>query len=132
MSLLFLFAKIISEFAPNGWMAQPAQRLRFDLSDTFARDTHLAANFFESVSLPVEQAISKLQDADFARRQAVQYFAEMFAQKVIGCGIIGRRRLIVFDEIAQNGILFIVRGRFERQGTPRHLDHVLDFFRRNI
>ena len=58
--LSFLLAQIIAQFPADGWMAQSAQRLRFDLSHALAGDAHLASHFFEGVRLPVEQSVTQL------------------------------------------------------------------------
>jgi len=59
-------------------MPQPAERLRFNLAHTFTGDTHLATNFFEGVSLSIQEPVTQLQDAHFARGQTVQDFGQMF------------------------------------------------------
>ena len=53
-----LFAQIIAQFPADGWVAQAAQCLCFDLADTLAGDAHFAAHFLESVCLSVEQAVT--------------------------------------------------------------------------
>lgn len=84
MKQLILLAEIVAQFTPDGWVAQAAERLCFDLAHTFARHAHFAAHFFESVSLSIEQVVAQLQDADFARRQTIQHFVEVFAQEIVG------------------------------------------------
>src|SRR6266540_4915461 len=75
---LLLFAQIITQFASYGRMSQTTQGLGLDLSHTFARDAHLAANLFQGIRLSIEQTIAQLQNANFARRKRVQHFTEMF------------------------------------------------------
>ena len=94
-----LFAQIIPQLAPDSWMPQPAERLRFDLADALTRHAHHAPDFFEGVGLTIQQAVAQLQDTNFARRQAVQHLAQVLAQQVISGGVIRWGGILVFDEV---------------------------------
>ena len=56
---------------------------------------------------------AKLQDPDLTRGKIVQNHLKMFLEQVVGRGIGWRGRFVIFDEIAQHGIFFIIRRRFE-------------------
>ena len=61
-------------------MAQLAQRLGFDLADTFARDVELLADLFERVVGVHLDPESHAQDLGFTRRQRIEHVFAYVAQ----------------------------------------------------
>src|ERR671919_1541891 len=56
----------------------------------------------------------------------------MFFQQIICGSVIRWWSFIIFDEIAKHRIFFVIGWRLEREGTSRHLDHILHLFRWDI
>ena len=53
LSIISGLSQVFSELTADGRMTQAAESLSFDLTHAFACDAHLAAYFFQCVSLPI-------------------------------------------------------------------------------
>src|SRR5574341_817827 len=105
-------------------MAQFAQRLGFDLTNTFARHLKVLTDLFECVirGFPNPEPFSK--HFFFSRRQGFQRAVDLALQVIANRRFQGRDRLLVFDEITQMTVfLFSDRG-FERDRLPRDLQNL--------
>src|SRR6202000_2788781 len=100
---------------------QLAQGLRLDLTDAFARDRELLADFFQRVVGVHADAKAHAQHALFARGERGQHARRGFAQVRLDRGINGEDRVFVLDEIAEVRILFVTDRGFERERLFRDL-----------
>jgi hypothetical protein len=113
-------------------MAQLAQRLGFDLPDTFARDLEALTHFFQGMLGTIFQAEAHLDHALFTRGQSTQHLRRVFLQ-VHADDCFGRRnRLAIFNEVAQVRIFFLANRSFERDRFLCDLEHLADLGHRDI
>src|SRR5262245_8531761 len=87
-----------SQLAASRRMPQLAQRLRFDLSDTFARDGEALPDFLERVLAAVADTESHLDDFFLARRQRLEHRLGLFLQVQVDYRFGRRHDLAIFDE----------------------------------
>src|ERR1700678_2114775 len=113
-------------------MPQLAQRLRFDLPNTFAGDRKRLADFLESVLAAIIQTKPHLDNFLFARRQRLQHRRSLFLQAEVDHRIRRRHHRLVFNEIAQMRILFLADRSLQRNGFLRDFQNLADFRDRNI
>ena len=124
-------------------MLELAQSLRLDLTDTFARDRELLADFFQRVVGVHADAEAHAQHALLARRERSQHARRGLAQVRLDRRVDGEDRVLVLDEIAEVRIFLVAHRGFERQrllGYLENLAHLLQrhaellgqFFRRRL
>jgi hypothetical protein len=82
-------------------MLQLPQRLRLNLTNAFARNTELLADFFQRVVGVHADAEAHAQHAFFARGERGQYAGGGFAEIGLDRGIDRQDRVLVLDEIAE-------------------------------
>jgi len=105
-------------------MAQLAQRLRFDLADTLARDLEIATDLFEGVVALLADAEAHAQDLLLARRQRLEHATRLLLEVEVQHGVRGRDRVLVLDEVAEVAVLLFADGRLEADGLLGDLEHL--------
>src|SRR5713101_8138494 len=89
------------------WMAQLAQRLGFDLTNTFARHGKMLANFLKRVLRSCSaETKTHLDHLLFARRERSENFVGDFAQVRSHHRVRRIQDGLVFDEVAEMRVLF--------------------------
>src|ERR1700733_4500973 len=113
-------------------MTQLAQRLSFDLPDTFARELEALTHFFQGMLGTILQAKAHLDHAFFPRGQGTQHLRGVFLQ-VHADDCFGRRnRLAIFNEDAKMRIFFLANRSFKRDRFLCDLEHFADLGHRDI
>src|SRR6187455_2564512 len=98
-------------------MAQFAESLGFDLTDAFAGDAELAADFLEGAAGAVDQAESLLEDGTLTLVKAVEHVLELVAQQVSRGHLHRTDGGVGLDEIAELGVaLAVTHLGLERNG----------------
>src|ERR1700689_4792825 len=120
------------QVARSAGLTQLAQRFRLDLPDTLAGDGELLADFLERVVGLLPDAEAHAQDLLLARRQRGEHLARLLAEVALDCGLDGRRRDRVLDEIAERTFFFGPNRRFERNRFLDDLEHLLDLVQRHL
>ena len=80
-----------------------AERLRFDLTDTFAGDLEVAADFFERALDAVEEAEAEDEDFLLAFGEGAQDEVDLLAEEAGGGRVGGVLRGLVLDEVTERG-----------------------------
>ena len=112
-------------------MLQLAQRLCLDLTDTFAGDRELLADFFQRVVGVHADAEAHAEHAFFARRQRGQHARGGFAQVGLDRGVDRQDRVLVLDEIAEVRIFLVTDGGFERERLFGDLENFSNLLQRH-
>src|SRR5882757_9851031 len=94
-------------------MAQLAQRFCFNLPYAFARDRERLPDFLERVLAAIVQTKPHFDDFFLARRQRLQHRRSLFLQIEVNHRIRRRNYSLVFDEVAQVGVLFLANRRLK-------------------
>ncbi len=82
-------------------MLQFAERLGFDLADSFAGHRELLADFFQRVIRVHTDAEAHAQHAFLTRRERGEHARRRFAQVRLDRGVDGQKRHLVLDEVAE-------------------------------
>src|ERR1700677_756744 len=113
-------------------MPQLAQRLGFDLPDTFPGYLEALTHFFQRMLGAILQAEAHLDHTLFARSQGTQHLGGIFLQ-VDADHRFGRRdRLAIFDEVAKMRILFFPDRSFQRDRFLCDLEHLTNLGHRDV
>jgi hypothetical protein len=116
------------ELADAGGMAHFAEGLGFDLADALAGDVELAADFLEGAGIAVAKAEAEFEDAAFAGGKAGEDVAELVFEEA-EAGDLGRAfGALVFDEVAEAGVVAVADGGLEGDGLLGHLEDGADAF----
>ena len=109
-------------------MTHLAQGFGFDLTNAFAGDFELAAYFFQRAAVAVHQAEALFEHLPFAFGEGVQDVLDLLFEEH-DRGHVGRvLSALVFDEIAEAGVVAVAHGGLQRDGLLRHLEHGADAF----
>src|SRR3990172_1297219 len=92
--------KVVPEHPAAARVAQPAERLALNLANALARQAELAANLFERIGAPVDQAVAQAQNARLARAERAEHFFDLLVHQALVNGLSGRGRRLVLDERA--------------------------------
>src|SRR5499433_532962 len=110
-------------------MPELAQRLGLDLADALARDRELVADLFQRVVLVHADAEAHADYTLLPRRERGERARRGLAQVRLDSRIDRQDRVLVFNEIAEMGILLVADRSFQRQrllGDLEHLAHLLE------
>src|ERR1700755_1815267 len=105
-------------------VAQLAQRLGFDLTNTLAGDLEVLADLFEGVVALLADAEAHPQDLLFARRQRLEHAPGLILEVVVDHGLHRGHDRLVLDEVAKVAVLLFADRSLERDrflGDPQHL-----------
>src|SRR6516164_5741261 len=109
-------------------VAQFAQRLRFNLADTLARDGKHLPDLFEGALITVLKPETHADDALLAGTERLQHRGHLLVEaQVHGC-LRWRDYSLVFDEITQVRILLFTDGSLEGYGCLSNLAGLAHFF----
>ena len=109
-------------------MAQLAQRLGLNLANALPRDVELLANLLERARLAIVQAIAQAQHLGLPRRERIEHVHKLLLEQRNGYGLRGRRRILVFDEVAQMAVVFLADRRLQRDRLLRNFDDLAHLF----
>src|SRR5690606_31902838 len=113
MDRVRLFEKIFQPLAPAR-MPQFAKRLRLDLADALPGDAEHLADFLQRPGPPVIEAEAQAQHVFLPFRQRIQHVFQLLLEQLVGGGVGGGQRVLVFDEIAEVGVVLLPDRRFQR------------------
>ena len=102
--------------APH-WVLQLANRLGLDLSHALASDLEDTANLFQGVRVAVVQSKPQADDLPLAIRERLEQLLNLLAQQPVGCTFERTVATMVFDKLAEAGVLAIA-GSVCRRGYP--------------
>src|SRR3569623_1388197 len=105
-------------------MLQLAQSLGLDLTDTFARDRELLADFFQRVVGVQADAEAQTQHALLARRERGEHARRGCAQVRLDRSVERRDRVRVVNEISALRIILIAYRSCERQRLLGDLENL--------
>ena len=126
-----LFQKVLQLFAAAR-MAQLAQRLRLNLTDTLTRYAKVLAHFLQGAAATVLQAKAQLKHTFFARGQGLQNLVQLLTQQRKASSISRRRRIMVLNKIAKMRILFLTNRRLQGNRLLRNLHNLAHSVHRGI
>jgi hypothetical protein len=113
-------------------VAQLAQGLGFDLADALAGDVELFADFLQRVVSGHFDAKAHAQHLGFAGREGVEDVLDDAAHRSVqGCVRWGQG-VVVFDEVAQMGVVIVANRRFHRDRLFGDLHDFADFIFRHF
>lgn len=112
-------------------MLQLAQCLRLDLTNTFACDRELLADFFQRMVGVHADAETHAQNTFFTRRQRGENAGRRLAQVGLNGGVDRQQRVLVFDEVAKMRILFVTHRGFERNRLLGDFQNLAHLFKRH-
>src|SRR5687767_8891894 len=84
-----------------------SQGLGFDLTDAFAGDFKLLADFLESARIAIAQAEAQFQDLAFAFGEAAEHVAQLVLEQAVAGHLRGVISRLVLDEIAEVRLLTV-------------------------
>ena len=113
-------------------MAELAQRLRLDLTDSLSRDVELLADLFKRVVRVHVDAEAHAQDLRLARREPGQDGFGRLAQAFVGRRIDRRADRRVLDEVAEMRIFIIADGRLHGDRLLGDLQHLANLVFRHL
>ena len=108
-------------------MPQLAQRLGFDLANSFTGYIELFANLFERVVGIHVDAKAHPQYFRFARCKASEHRVRGFLEARGRCRVDGRVYCRILNEVTQVRILIVTNRRFHRNGFLRDFQHFANF-----
>ena len=94
-------------------MAQLPQRLLLKLANALARQAKHLAHLLQRARLPILQPVAQAQNARLARRKLVQNIANLLGQHLLRHRLGRRRRLNIFDKVAQLRIRLVPHGALQ-------------------
>jgi len=108
----FNFQKAV-QLADARGVAHFAERLGLDLTDAFARDFEILADFFQRARTAVHQTKALFQHHPLALGQAAQHVAQFVPEQAEAGDVEGIVGGLVLDEIAEIGVLGVAHGRLQ-------------------
>ena len=120
-----------AQFARAARVLELPERLGLDLPDALAGDRELLTDLFQSVVGVHADAEAHAQHALLARRQRGQDAGRRLAQIGLDGGVERQHRVLVFDEVAEVGILLVADRRFEADRLLGDLHHLANLLQRH-
>src|SRR3954468_4292356 len=120
-----------SHLARAGGVLQLPERLRLDLSDAFAGDAELLADFLQGVIGVHADAEAHAQYALFARSEGRQHSCDRFLEVRLDRGINWDDSVLVLDEVAEMAVSLIADRRFEADRLFCDLEDLANLFKRH-
>src|SRR5689334_20125240 len=93
--------------------AQLAERLRLDLTNALAGEREALADLFERVVARLVDAEPHAEDLLLARRERLQELARLVVEAHLRIRLVGRKRGVVGDELADVRFAVVADGRLE-------------------
>ena len=113
------------ELADAGGVAHFAEGFGFDLADALAGDLELAAYFFEGAAVAVLEAEAEGEDVTLALGEGVENVHDFLPEEGEGGHVVGVFGGLVFDEVAEVGVVAVADGTLQGDGLLGHLHDVL-------
>src|SRR5215831_7217827 len=100
LSHLQKLIQVILQFAAPAGMAQFAQSLGLNLTNTLSSHMELFANFFQSTTAAVIQTEAQLEHLAFTISQAFKHIFYLLFQELMTCSVCWSKRGMILDEVA--------------------------------
>ena len=94
-------------------MAELAQRLCLDLSDTLSGNVKFLADFFKSPGSSVVETESESEHFLLSLCQCSQDFLELFTKKSKSGGVSRNRHVVILDKIAEMAVFLFADRRLK-------------------
>src|SRR5579884_701369 len=120
----------VAELVRLGERAQLLQALVLDLADALPRHLERAADLVERARLLAVQAVPKLEHAALAVAQRVEALRQRLGAERRVRGLVGRRRALVLDELAELRLLLVADRLLERHRRLRRATDRVDLLDR--
>ena len=85
-------------------MPEFAQRLGFDLANTFPGDPELAAHFFQGPIFAIAKSETKFDDLSLALGQLAQRLRDLLPHQLMGSDLDRLRQFVILDEVTKERI----------------------------
>ena len=113
-------------------MTQLAQRLGFDLADTFTGDVELLTNFLEGAGVTVLNAEAQTQYLFLTGRQRLEYLDQLLLEQHERSCLSRFGRIVVRDEVAEVGVFLLTDRGLERYRLLCDLEDIAHAVNRHV
>src|SRR6266699_6090065 len=124
--------QVILQLAAAAGMAQFAQSLSLNLTNAFASDVELFADFLQCAAAAIIQAEAQLEHFAFALRQAVKHIFHLLFEQLMAGGIGRSKRRVILNEVTQVAIVLLADWRLETYRLLANLDDLAHLFRADL
>src|SRR6266849_88296 len=124
--------QVILQLAAAAGMAQLTQSFGLDLTNTFACNMELFADFFQRAATAVVQAEAQLEYLALALSQAFKHIFHLLFQQLVAGSISRSKCRVIFNEVTQVAIIFFAYRRLQTHRLLADLDNLAHFLRTDL
>ena len=103
-------------------MAELAESLCLDLTDTFTGNIELLADLFQSSGAAVLESETQPEHFLFTFCQGSEHLIQLFLEKGEGSSLSGNRHIVILNEITEMAVLLLADGSFKGDRLLGDLD----------